>query len=62
MSRATEVRLAVLLIAVAVLLAVGALWWWALLGMTPEVGSAVVGTFCAFGLASLMLFLAGDYR
>ena len=36
--------LAIALGATCVALAVGGVWWWALLGMTPEVGSATIIT------------------
>lgn len=44
MRKRTLLRLAVVLTALSVLLTLGALWWWALLDMTVEVGGAVMGT------------------
>lgn len=37
-----KLKIAVVLFALCVVFVFGGVWWWALLGMTPEVGGAVM--------------------
>ena len=47
----------VLMVLAALLLPAG-LWWWALLGMTSEVGTAATGTACVVFIVGLVAALS----
>ena len=41
----------------AAVLTIGGVWWWALAGMTPDVGTALMVTVYVVGAASVAAFL-----
>lgn len=58
----TAARLAIALAVVTALIGIGGLWWWALLGMTPEVGTALLGTTVMAALGAVCAWLAATWE
>lgn len=55
-------RLGVLLAVLSVLLGIGGVWWWALLGMTPQVGGALCATACGMFIGGLVALFDADMK
>lgn len=52
-------KLGLLISIVGVVFAVASVWWWALFGVKPDVGTALAVTSLAFFSIGIMTFLSG---
>jgi len=50
----------VVILVLSVLWTLGALWWWAIIGMTSEQGTASILTGCVGVFCGLVLVMAAD--